>query len=83
MSDFRPLCPPRPPYLDNLYHFFLTPICQKIWAGVSPSLPIPKLTQYTQFVKSGQKIWAEPSPPSFGQNPKEQLLFFGKPSLRQ
>ena len=55
------------------------PMCQKIWAGVSPSLPIPKLTQYIQFVKSGQKIWA--GPPSFGQNPKEQLLFFGRPSL--
>ena len=50
-------------------------MCQQIWAGVSPSLPIPKLTQYIQFVKSGQKIWA------FGQNPKEQLLSFGKPSL--
>ena len=34
-----------------------------IWAGVSPSLLIPKLTQYIQFVKSGQKTWAEPSPP--------------------
>ena len=56
-------------------------MCQKIWAGVSPSLPIPKLTQYIQFVKSGQKIWAGPSPPSFGQNPKEQLFFFGRPSL--
>ena len=55
-------------------------MCQKIRAEVSPSLPIPKLTQYIQFVKSGQKIWAGP-PPSFGQNPKEQLLFFGRPSL--
>ena len=26
-------------------------------------------------MKSGQKIWVGPSPPSFGQNPKEQLLF--------
>ena len=32
-----------------------------------------------QFVKSGQIIWAGLSPPSFGQNPKEQLLFFVKP----
>ena len=66
---------------DNLYHFFLTPMRQKIWAGVFPSLPIPKLTQYIQFVKSGQKIWAGPYPPSFGQNLKEQLLFLGRPSL--
>ena len=29
--------PPPPLNLDNLYHFFLTPMCQKIWAGVSPS----------------------------------------------
>ena len=27
-------------------------------------------------MKSGQKIWAGPAP-SFGQNPKEQLLFSG------
>ena len=34
-----------------------------------------------QFVKSGQKISAGPPlPPSFGQNPNEQLLFFVKPS---
>ena len=30
--------PDPPPNLDNLYHFFLMPMCQKIWAGVSPSL---------------------------------------------
>ena len=35
---------PPPPNLDNLYHFFWTPKCQKIWAGVNPSLPILKLT---------------------------------------
>ena len=43
---------PPPPNLDNLCHFCLTPMCQKILAGVSPSLPIPKLTHYIQFVKS-------------------------------
>ena len=53
-------------------------MCQKIWTRVSHSLLIPKLTQYIQFVKSGQKILAGPSLlPSFGQNPKEQLLFSG------
>ena len=60
--------------------FFWMVMWQKIWAGVSSSLPIPKLTQYIQLVKSGQKFW-QPPPPSFGQNPKEQLLFFGRPSL--
>ena len=35
-------------------------------------------------MKSGQKIkQGPPPPPSFGQNPKEQLLFFVKPSLTQ
>ena len=70
------------PNLDNLYHFFWTPMCQTIWAGVSPSLPIPKLTQYMQFGKSGKRFWTGPSPPpSFGQNSKERLFFFRKPSL--
>ena len=27
------------------------------------------------------KIWAGPSPPSFGQNPKEQQFFLGRPSF--
>ena len=75
--DLAHCAPPSPPNLDNLYHFFWTPMCQKIWAGVSPSLPIPKLTQYIEFVKSGRKNWAGPSPPSFGQNSKEQLFFSG------
>ena len=30
-----------------------------------------------QFVKSGQKFGQGPPPPSFGQNPKEQLFFSG------
>ena len=73
---------PCPPNLDNLYHFFWTPMCQKIWAGVSPSLPIPKLTQYIQFVKSGQKIWAGPSPPLNWTKSKRTATFFGRPSPR-
>ena len=55
-------------------------MCQKIWAGVSPSLPIPKLTQYIQFVKSGQKIWAGP-PPLIWTKSKRTATFFGKPFL--
>ena len=54
---------------------------QQIWAGVSPSLPIPKLTQYIQFVKSGQKIWAGPSPPLNWTKSKRTATFFGKPSV--
>ena len=43
-----------PAPLDNLYHFYWTPMCQTTWAGVSPS-PILKLTQYIQLVKSEKK----------------------------
>ena len=44
-----------------------------IWVGVSPSLP--KLTQYIQFVKSGQKIWAGPSPPQLDKIQKNSYFF--------
>ena len=50
-------------------------MCQKIWAGVSPSLATPKLTQYIQFVKSGQKIWAG-SPPLIWTKSKRIAIFF-------
>ena len=33
------------------------------------------------LMKRRQKVWVGPSPPSFGQNPKEQQVFLGKPSL--
>ena len=55
---------------------FWTPMCQKIWAGVSPSLPIPKLTQYVQFVKRGQKIWAGHLPPLIWAKSKRTASFF-------
>ena len=41
------LTPPPSPQFGQLVPLFLTPICQTIWAVVTPSLPIPKLTQYT------------------------------------
>ena len=43
----------------------------------------PKLNQYIQFVKSGQKIWAgTPPPPSLiWANSKRTAIFFGRPSL--
>ena len=63
---------PPPPNLDNLYHFLWTPMCQK-WAGASPSLPIPKLTQYIQFVEVDKKF----APPQS----KRTATFFVKPSL--
>ena len=73
-------CAPPPPNLDNLYHFFSMPMCQKNWAGVSPSLPIPKLTQYIQFVKSGQNLGQGP-PPLIWTKSKRTAIFFGSPSL--
>ena len=33
--------------------------------------------------KKGQKIWARPSPPLFGQCPKENIFFFRRASLTQ
>ena len=56
--------------------FFERQCAKKIGAGVSPSLPIPKLTQYIQFVKSGQKIWAGPSPPLIWTKSKRTATFF-------
>ena len=57
---------------------------QKIWAGVSPSLPIPKLTHYIQFVKSWRKIWAGPSPPPLiWTKSKRTATFFLELSLTQ
>ena len=54
------LTPPPSPQFGQLVPLFLTPICQTISAVVTPSLPIPKLTQYIQFVKSGQKNLGSP-----------------------
>ena len=74
-----------PPIWTTYTTFFERQCAKKIGQGVSPPplLPIPKLTQYIQFVKSGQKFWAGHPPPLIWtkNNPKEQLLFFGKPSL--
>ena len=54
-------------------------MCQKIWVGVSPSLSIPKLTQYIQFVKVDKEFGQ--GPPLIWTKSKEQLLFFRRPSL--
>ena len=44
--------------------------------GVSPSLPIPKLTQYIQFMKSGQKFGQGPPPlPHFDTIQKNSYFF--------
>ena len=50
-------------------------MCQKIWAGVSPSLPIPKLTQYIRFLRCGQN-WAGPPPPLIWIKSKRTATFF-------
>ena len=63
--------PPHP----LIWTTFTTFLCRKIWGGVSPSLPIPKLTQFIQFVKSGQKIWAGPPPPHLDKIQKNSYFF--------
>ena len=70
------LTPPPSPQFGQLVPLFLTPICQTISAVVTPSLPIPKLTQYIQFVKSGQKNWAGPPPPPNWTKSKTTATFF-------
>ena len=56
------LPPPAPsPQFGQLVPLFFNANWPKNLGRGSPSLPIPKLTQYIQFVKSGQKIWAGPS----------------------
>ena len=50
--------------------------------GFCPNYLDP-LTQYIQFVKSGQNIWAGPSPPPhLDKIQKNSYFFFVKPSLR-
>ena len=76
------LDPPLPsPKFGQLLPLFLNAnVRKKIWAGVPPSHPHPQIDPNIQFVKNGHKFGQAP-PPSFGQNPKERLLFFVKPSL--
>ena len=50
-------------------------MCRKIWTGISPSLPIPKLTQYIQFVKSGKKIGQGPPPPHLDKIQENSYFF--------
>ena len=45
-----------------------------------PPSPFPNYTNIYSLWKVDKKFGQGP-PPSFGQNPEEQLLFFGRPSL--
>ena len=69
--DFVSL-PPSPQF-GQLVQLFLNANVPKIWA--SPNWP------NIRFVKSGQKIWAGPSPPLHWTKSKRTATFFGKPSL--
>ena len=76
--------PPFPLIWSTCTTFLKANVAKKIWAGVSPSLPIPKLTQYIQFVKSGQKIWAGPSPLIWTKSKRTATFFSGNhPSLTE
>ena len=74
--------PPLPPIWTTCTTFFNANVPKNLGRG-SPSLPIAKLTQYIQFVKSGQKIWAGPSPPLNWTKSKRTATFFGRPSPRE
>ena len=65
--------PPLLPLIWTTCTTFIDRQCAKI--------PIPQLTQYIQFVKSGPKIWAGPSPPLIWTKSKRTATFIGRLSL--
>ena len=66
---------PRPPPLPQIWTTFFSANVPKNLGRGFPLPPHPQIDPI-QFVKSGRKIWAGPSPPpSFGQNPKEHRFF--------
>ena len=69
---------PPPQNLDNLYHFFLTPTCQKILAGVTaPPPPHPQIDPlYTVCEKLTKNLGrALPSPPHLDKIQKNSYFF--------
>ena len=58
-------------------------MCQKIWAGVSPSFPISKLTQYIHYTvcEKWTKNLGMALPPLIWTKSKRTATFFVKPSL--
>ena len=78
---------PPPQNLDNLYHFFLTPTCQKILAGVTvPLPPHPQIDPlYTVCEKLTKNLGrALPSPPHLDKIQKNSYFFLGNhPSLTE
>ena len=71
------LDPPSPKF-GQLIPLFRNSNVPKIFGR---GVPIPKLTHYIQFVKSGQKIWARPFPPPFWAMPERNGFFPGRCSL--
>ena len=71
---------PPPQNLDNLYHFFLTPTCQKFLAGVTvPLPPHPQIDPlYTVCEKLTKNLGrALPSPPHLDKIQKNSFFFSG------
>ena len=68
--------PPLPPNMDNLYHFFWTPMCQNIWAGVSPSL---LLTQYSLWKVEKKLGRALPPTPHLDKIQNNDYFFLRNP----
>ena len=67
--------PPPLPNLDNLYHFFWTPMFQKLGRGLPLPIPIPKLTQYTVCEKWTKNL-GSPPPPHLDKIQKNSYFFF-------
>ena len=76
---------PPPQNLDNLYHFFLTPTCQKILAGVTvPLPPHPQIDPlYTVCEKLTKNLGRALPSPLIWTKSKRTATFFLELSLTQ
>ena len=75
---------PPPQNLDNLYHFFLTPTCQKILAGVTvPLPPHPQIDPIYTVCEKWTKNLGRALPPLNWTKSKRTATFFGRPSPRE
>ena len=69
--------PPSPhPYLDNLYPFFWTPLCQKFGQGTSPPSPSPNWPNIYSLWKVDKKFGQGSPPPLIWTKSKRTATFF-------
>ena len=65
------------PPLPQIWTTFFSANVPKNLSRGFPLPPHPQIDPIYTVCEKWTKIWAGPSPPSIGQNPKEQLLFSG------